>query len=539
MRNNIVVIFVIVSCTIITSLPIKKDGEQAEGCPADYCSIFEGICQNGGTCISKGCKGECVCAKGYFGVNCDVTEPPITSTPAPTPKAETPKPEKKNNNKSRDFSLILSLFRMVSGPRPGDNNIDDHRESKKDNIPLSINKNDNHEIRRENVRKLKNNKSEKDTKSESRDSYPSRPDVPSIERNIKKSDSDTNKDSIGRKIERRLNSNMPMISSPDRIPVKISTKHLDSAMSRRRPKDEVSADLEATRSTIIKREQHIKPKGKSKELEKTPLNIPTIKPVQHEKKIPDSKNIVNPIVFSGKTKNIEHMFQASRSELQTITEKTTIKTNTKLKQLTTTTPPVDVSLHIGKAGHKVLSSTTLSNLYLTHTLLSKSRIFISNIKNRESHGNTASVLSSGRDIAKQPSQINGAKISIPDLTKGNKSVKIAKGEIEMAAKRLVRKGKVVVTSMSEKTTEANKSGLTFGPTVVTMTSKPSEYSRKTLSTKENLPQNGPTADSDKIDNSRLPLNNNEALYSSSLRNGNANSDSTDIQSQARTKMKVV
>ena len=60
----------------VISIPLRKEDDTGEICRGDYCAMFEGICKNGGTCVSKGCKGECKCTKEYSGHNCEVPNTP-------------------------------------------------------------------------------------------------------------------------------------------------------------------------------------------------------------------------------------------------------------------------------------------------------------------------------------------------------------------------------------------------------------------------------------------------------------------------------
>lgn len=496
-------IYAIVACTIVTPLPLKRDGEQSEGCPADYCSMFEGICQNGGTCVNKGgCKGDCVCAKGFFGVNCDVTEISLTSTPAPTPQAETPQPEKKNNdNKSRDFSLILSLFRMVSGPRPGDNDIGDRREAAKEISHSSRNKNESQDAKKD------KKKNESEFKSnERREGYPSRPDV--FERKQRKSEGDTSKGINFKTNDRRVGTDIRMmISSPDRR-TRVLPTSTNVAFPVSEPKDAKSTDSNDSRRAQYKKDKYRKRQNINSEKEiRTSSSFQTL---TGEKKISDTET-ANPLVFSGI--NIgKNVFQSTTGET----------TEDKIKPTTTTTiSPVDISSRIGETGHKVLSSTTLSNLYLTHTLLSKSRIFISNIKHEEPNKRHDSILSSGQDIAEHPSQIEGASISRP-VSSNKEQDKNSQSETDKAA----TKSKVVVKSASDGTTEAEKLTGFSGSSVVTITSSPTEEIAKTTFTNENSPLIGSKSDSDKIDN--ISPRKDEASRSSNVEKISTNNDSSNI-----------
>ncbi|CAG2186953.1 unnamed protein product [Mytilus edulis] len=544
--------------------PLRGEGENGEQCPGNYCSMFEGICKNGGTCISIGCKGECECTKDFTGHNCEV---PITALTTLAPEKKTEAPKKKEtkpttDNTNEKMSVILSLFRMMSHPRP---------------------KVTNHIVKKENVIKVSNKKdSDKDSQSydRTRENFPSRfeplsekkqdessndkesSDRPKESQRIKHINNESsdrpkesqrikqiNNESSDRSMEspktKQINKSNTQDNGGESKSKSLITEKVDKKIvstSESVEKNEISTvakktsvkhttELSLTTSDTLKiinttptttthvtvaaiQEKTASPllsttnSGSITTIQSTPSSISTT-PDKVEKRFNEDA-----LTFSGKTRKVvPKVFHAPqwRSLPQ---ETTTVKTNVLIdgkideQQNHSSLNNSDILAHMANAGDKVLSSTTLSNMYLTHKLLSKSRIFVSTVPNKTIRPESTKKPPVTLDNASTQSQVqnNGGKNKQSAVKERSTSIDLAKEEIALAAKRIVIANSFVVTttSLPTKSIKAGNVG-----NLVTITQPP--YVKSTSHMLKQGTQNMATKTS-----TILPITNN--LSTSSLKN---------------------
>lgn len=482
---RVIVILFLLTCPLVIMSPLRGEGENGEQCPGNYCSMFEGICKNGGTCISIGCKGECECTKEFTGHNCEV---PITALTTLAPEKKTEAPKKKEtkpttDNTNEKMSVILSLFRMMSHPRP---------------------KVTNHIVKKENVIKVSNKKdSDKDSQSidRTRENFPSRfeplsekkqdessndkesSDRPKQSQRIKQISneySDRSREGPRTKQTNKSNTqdNGGESESKSLITERVDKKIVFTSESvekneistvAKKTSDKNTTELSLTTSDTLKiinttpkttthltvaaiQVKTVSPllSTTNSTIQSTPSSISTT-PDKVEKRINEDA-----LTFSGKARKVvPKVFHAPkwRSLPQ---ETTTVKTNVLIdgkideQQNHLSLNNSDILAHMANAGDKVLSSTTLSNMYLTHTLLSKSRIFVSTVPNKTIRPKSTKKPPVTLDNASTQSQVqnNGGKNKQSAVKERSTSVDLAKEEIALAAKRIVIANSFVVTTTS-------------------------------------------------------------------------------------------
>ncbi|XP_052102452.1 uncharacterized protein LOC127735990 [Mytilus californianus] len=485
---RVIVIFFLLPCPLVIMSPLRGgEGENGEQCPGNYCSMFEGICKNGGTCISKGCKGECKCTKDFTGHNCEV---PIIALTTLAPEKETEAPKKKETkstteNSNEKMSVILSLFRMMSRPRPEVTN---------------------HIVKKENVKKLSSRKdSDKDSQSvdRKRENYPSRSE-PLSERKqdeisnekevsdrskesqrIKQLDKSNTQENAGEPeskslIEEKVDKNIVSTSeSVDKneistVEKKMSDKHTTELslttsdtvkIKNTTPITTTQATFSAIQAKSVEQVNQLT-STTSSGLITTYQSTPSTRITTPDKAVTENRVREDAMTFSGKTRKVvPKVFHAPHWRFL-LPETTTVKTDVLIdekkdgQQKHSSSNNSDILAHMANAGHKVLSSTTLSNMYPSHTLLSKSRIFVSTVPNKTARDSTKKPPVT-LDNASTQSQIqnNGVKT----FKERSTSIDLAKEEIALAAKRLVIEDNSVVTTTSlptksikaEKTDESN------------------------------------------------------------------------------------
>ncbi|CAC5379573.1 unnamed protein product [Mytilus coruscus] len=485
------------------------EGENGEQCPGNYCSMFEGICKNGGTCISKGCKGECKCTKDFTGHNCEV---PITALTTLAPEKETEAPKKKETkstteNSNEKMSVILSLFRMMS-------------------LPILRPEVTNHIVKKENVQKLSSRKdSDKDSQSvdRKRENYPSRSE-PLSERKqdeisnekevsdrskesqrIKQLDKSITQENAGEPesksitqenagepeskslIEEKVDKNIVSTSeSVDKneistVEKKMSDKHTTELslttsdtvkIKNTTPITTTQATFAAIQAKSVQQVNQLT-STTSSGLITTHQSTPSTKITISDKAVTEKRVREDAMTFSGKTRKVVPKVFHAPHWRSLLPESTTVKTDVLIdekkdgQQKHSSSNNSDILAHIANAGHKVLSSTTLSNMYLSHTLLSKSRIFVSTVPNKTTRDRTMKPPVT-LDNASTQSQVqnNGVKnkqSGIETVKERSTSIDLAKEEIALAAKSLVIEDNSVVTTTSlptksikaEKTDESN------------------------------------------------------------------------------------
>ncbi|XP_063415114.1 serine-rich adhesin for platelets-like [Mytilus trossulus] len=472
---RVIVILVLLTCPLVSMSPLRGEGENGEQCPGNYCSMFEGICKNGGTCISIGCKGECECTKDFTGHNCEV---PITALTTLAPKKETEAPKKKEtkpttDNTNEKMSVILSLFRMMSHPRP---KVTNHIVKKKIVIKVSNKKDsdkDSHSIDRtrenfpsrfEPLSEKKQDESSNDKDSSDRQKESQRT------KQINKSNTQDNggesesKSLITEKVDKTIVSTSESVVKNDIFTVakKISDKHTPelSLTTSNTLKIINTTPTTTTQSTFAAIQEQtvaqVSPllsttnSGSITTIQSTPSSIITTP----DKVVIEKRVNEDTLTFSGKTRKVvPKVFHAPQwrslsQETTTVNPDVLLDGKINEQQNHSSLNNSDILAHLANAGDKVLSSTTLSNMYLTHTLLSKSRIFVSTVPNKTIRPESTKKPSVDNASTQSQVQINGGENKQSAVKERSTSIDLAKEEIALAAKRIVIANSFVVTTTS-------------------------------------------------------------------------------------------
>ena len=379
------------ACPLVSMSPVRREDEISETCRGDYCSMFEGICKNGGTCVSKGCKGECKCTSEFSGHNCEMPNTPVT-TEAPKPKKE----KKTKESRAKDFSIILSLFRMLQN-RPEVNNVDKKTEA---------------------VKKEKESKSDKskdgdkmsDTDNKRRENFPSRPESANDRKREMSTEKETH-DSSKKHSTIKNTSQKELVRQSETTVIPIVINNSVGSRSANTPPGSITTGK--TKQRELSTEPSVRNRIVNQVKNEKPVQLKRVSPDLHNegnKKIKHStlRNTKIPVTsstlpttfktilksstdlprtvsdspsFSGKTgqlvQNVFHLPKRFTKETTTVSQSKPKSTMDKGKS----NVPIALA-QIASAGHNILSSTTLSNLYLSYSLLSKSRIFVSTVPNK-------------------------------------------------------------------------------------------------------------------------------------------------------------
>lgn len=381
------------ACPLVFMSPVRREEEISENCRGDYCSMFEGICKNGGTCVSKGCKGECKCSSEFSGHNCETPNTPVT-TEAPKPKKE----KKTKESRAKDFSIILSLFRMLQN-RPEVNNVEKKTETvkkEKDSRPD----------------KSKDGDKMSDTDNKRRESFPSRPEsgndrkqeisTENETRDNSKNKHSTLKNSSKKELVRKSQTTVVPVVINSSVGLRSTNKPSGSITTSKNKQTERSTEPSVRNGSVnqVKSEKPVQFKTVSSELHNegnkkikhnnsrnkntqpvTPSTLPTTSKTILKSLTDRPRTDGDSPSFSGKTgqlvQNVFHLPKRFTKETTTVSKSNPKSTMDK----DISNVPIALA-QIANAGHNILSSTTLSNLYLSHSLLSKSRIFVSTVPNK-------------------------------------------------------------------------------------------------------------------------------------------------------------
>lgn len=378
------------ACPLVSMSPVRREEEISENCRGDYCSMFEGICKNGGTCVSKGCKGECKCTSEFSGHNCEMPNTPVT-TEAPKLKKE----KKTKESRAKDFSIILSLFRMLQH-RPEVNNVDKKTEAVK-------------KEKESRPDKSKDSDKTSDTENKRRENFPSRPESANDKKREMSTEKETHDSSKKHTTMTTSQKELVRQSETTVIPIVInnsvgsrSTNTPPGSITTSKTKQRELSTKPSVRNGIVNQVKNEKPvqlkrvspdlhnegnkeikhsTSKNKKIPVTPSTLSTTSKTILKSSTDLPRTVSDSPSFSGKTgqlvQNVFHLPKRFTKETTTVSQSKPKSTMDKGKS----NVPIALA-QIASAGHNILSSTTLSNLYLSHSLLSKSRIFVSTVPNK-------------------------------------------------------------------------------------------------------------------------------------------------------------
>lgn len=378
------------ACPLVSMSPVRRDEEISENCRGDYCSMFEGICKNGGTCVSKGCKGECKCTSEFSGHNCEMPNTPVT-TEAPKLKKE----KKTKESRAKDFSIILSLFRMLQH-RPEVNNFDKKTEAVK-------------KEKESRPDKSKDSDKTSDTENKRRENFPSRPESANDKKREMSTEKETHDSSKKHTTMTTSQKELVRQSETTVIPIVInnsvgsrSTNTPPGSITTSKTKQRELSTEPSVRNGIVNQVKNEKPvqlkrvspdlhnegnkeikhsTSRNKKIPVTPSTLSTTSKTILKSSTDLPRTVSDSPSFSGKTgqlvQNVFHLPKRFTKETATVSQSKPKSTMDKGKS----NVPIALA-QIASAGHNILSSTTLSNLYLSHSLLSKSRIFVSTVPNK-------------------------------------------------------------------------------------------------------------------------------------------------------------
>lgn len=378
------------ACPLVSMSPVRREEEISENCRGDYCSMFEGICKNGGTCVSKGCKGECKCTSEFSGHNCEMPNTPVT-TEAPKLKKE----KKTKESRAKDFSIILSLFRMLQH-RPEVNNVDKKTEAVK-------------KEKESRPDKSKDSDKTSDTENKRRENFPSRPESANDKKREMSTEKETHDSSKKHTTMTTSQKELVRQSETTVIPIVInnsvgsrSTNTPPGSITTSKTKQRELSTEPSVRNGIVNQVKNEKPvqlkrispdlhnegnkeikhsTSRNKKIPVTPSTLSTTSKTILKSSTDLPRTVSDSPSFSGKTgqlvQNVFHLPKRFTKETATVSQSKPKSTMDKGKS----NVPIALA-QIASAGHNILSSTTLSNLYLSHSLLSKSRIFVSTVPNK-------------------------------------------------------------------------------------------------------------------------------------------------------------
>lgn len=378
------------ACPLVSMSPVRREEEISENCRGDYCSMFEGICKNGGTCVSKGCKGECKCTSEFSGHNCEMPNTPVT-TEAPKLKKE----KKTKESRAKDFSIILSLFRMLQH-RPEVNNVDKKTEAVK-------------KEKESRPDKSKDSDKTSDTENKRRENFPSRPESANDKKREMSTEKETHDSSKKHTTMTTSQKELVRQSETTVIPIVInnsvgsrSTNTPPGSITTSKTKQRELSTKPSVRNGIVNQVKNEKPvqlkrvspdlhnegnkeikhsTSRNKKIPVTPSTLSTTSKTILKSSTDLPRTVSDSPSFSGKTgqlvQNVFHLPKRFTKETTTVSQSKPKSTMDKGKS----NVPIALA-QIASAGHNILSSTTLSNLYLSHSLLSKSRIFVSTVPNK-------------------------------------------------------------------------------------------------------------------------------------------------------------